>query len=47
VQATPATDQFFKEVYEPLTAKAAHTVVKPGRLDCGQGFDLEGRRVRG
>ena len=30
VQATPATDQFFKEVYEPLTAKAAHTVVKPG-----------------
>src|SRR4051812_48617060 len=30
VQATPATDQFFKEVYEPLTAKAMHTVVKPG-----------------
>jgi competence protein ComEC len=30
VQATPATDQFFKEVYEPLTAKAVHTVVKPG-----------------
>ena len=30
VQATPATDEFFKTVYEPLTAKAAHTVVKPG-----------------
>src|SRR5262245_11124074 len=30
VQATPATDEFFKTVYEPLTAKAMHTVVKPG-----------------
>jgi beta-lactamase superfamily II metal-dependent hydrolase len=30
VQATPATDEFFKTVYEPLTAKATHTVVKPG-----------------
>jgi competence protein ComEC len=30
VQVTPATDEFFKTVYEPLTAKAAHTVVKPG-----------------
>ncbi len=30
VQATPATDDFFKTVYEPLTAKATHTVVKPG-----------------
>src|SRR6059036_275477 len=30
VQATPATDEFFKTVYEPLTGKAAHTVVKPG-----------------
>src|SRR5678816_3911087 len=28
VQATPATDEFFKTVYEPLTAKAMHTVVK-------------------
>ena len=26
VQATPATDEFFKTVYEPLTAKAMHTV---------------------
>src|SRR5438874_9430099 len=31
VQATPATDDFFKTVYEPLTAKAMHTVVKPDR----------------
>ena len=30
VQATPATDEFFKTVYEPLTGKAVHTVVKPG-----------------
>jgi beta-lactamase superfamily II metal-dependent hydrolase len=30
VQATPQTDDFFKTVYEPLTAKAQHTVVKPG-----------------
>jgi competence protein ComEC len=30
VQATPQTDDFFKTVYEPLTAKATHTVVKPG-----------------
>src|SRR5947207_3350497 len=30
VQAAPATDDFFKTVYEPLTAKAMHTVVKPG-----------------
>ena len=30
VQATPATDEFFKNVYEPLTGKAMHTVVKPG-----------------
>ena len=30
VQATPATDEFFKTVYEPLTSKAMHTVVKPG-----------------
>jgi beta-lactamase superfamily II metal-dependent hydrolase len=30
VQATPATDDFFKTVYEPLTAKATHTVLKPG-----------------
>jgi hypothetical protein len=30
VQATPATDEFFKTVYEPLTGKAMHTVVKPG-----------------
>src|SRR6266850_4701234 len=30
VQATPGTDEFFKTVYEPLTAKAVHTVVKPG-----------------
>jgi beta-lactamase superfamily II metal-dependent hydrolase len=29
-QATPQTDDFFKTVYEPLTAKALHTVVKPG-----------------
>ena len=27
VQATPATDEFFKTVYEPLTAKATHTAV--------------------
>jgi competence protein ComEC len=30
VQATPATDEFFKTVYEPLTSKAMHMVVKPG-----------------
>jgi competence protein ComEC len=30
VQATPATDEFFKTVYEPMVAKATHTVVKPG-----------------
>ena len=30
VQATPATDEFFKTVYEPLTGKAMHIVVKPG-----------------
>src|ERR1044071_379974 len=30
VQSTPATDEFFKTVYEPLTSKAMHTVVKPG-----------------
>src|SRR5205823_4191945 len=29
-QVTPQTDQFFRMVYEPLTAKAAHTVLKAG-----------------
>ena len=29
-QVTPQTDQFFSMVYEPLTAKAAHTVLKAG-----------------
>ena len=43
---TPATDEFFKTVYEPLTAKAAHTVVKPGDSIPVKDLELESRRLR-
>jgi competence protein ComEC len=39
VQVTPQTDEFFQKTYMPLTAKATHTVVKPGDKIAVAGLD--------